>query len=164
METALNSGVASHSRLAVGSTSGEPRLAPELHGHRESATIWTLSSDLRSMRDSEPSLIAELLSLFLSDSAERLRTLCDACKGQEFQVVRAQAHSLKGSALQMGATHLASLCGALELTPTAQPEQYAVLSQTIQDEFALVSSVIKEYMSDRRTTGVSLSAVHQATR
>ena len=55
-----------------------------------------------------------LIETFLQDSASRVETLAELINGQDSDAIRRAAHSFKGSCSNVGALHLASLCGHLE--------------------------------------------------
>jgi two-component system sensor histidine kinase/response regulator len=112
---------------------------------------WSMTSELQEIADTDPGMIPELLILFLDDSATRLQTLTSACVREDFKIIRNQAHSLKGSALQMGASGMASLCAALEVSDRPGAEQREAMRRAIDDEFVLVRRAIEQY----RATGVS---------
>jgi HPt (histidine-containing phosphotransfer) domain-containing protein len=96
--------------------------------------------------DIDSGLLVELLSLFFEDSTARLKSLSRACLCQDFKMVRTQAHSLKGSSLQMGAAVLAALCAALELSDRPQPDQCESMMRAIGDEFIRVRRAMEEYL------------------
>jgi HPt (histidine-containing phosphotransfer) domain-containing protein len=111
-----------------------------------SAPVWSLTVELREIESADCGMIPELVSLFLDDSAGRLQTLNSAGIRRDFKTVRAQAHSLKGSAQQMGAIGLASLCSALELSDSAASDECECAMRTIGDEFVLVRRAMEEYL------------------
>src|SRR6185437_7327206 len=106
---------------------------------------WSMTPELLDIESTDSGMIAELLTLFLDDSAARLQTLGSACVREDFKVIRAQAHSLTGSALQMGAFGMAALCAALENSERPGTEQRETLTNAIDDEFALVRRAIELY-------------------
>ncbi len=55
-----------------------------------------------------------LVDTFVNDSALRIAAINDAVSSGEPESIRRAAHSFKGSASNMGAVHLAKLCGSLE--------------------------------------------------
>jgi HPt (histidine-containing phosphotransfer) domain-containing protein len=110
------------------------------------ALVWSLTADLREIVTADAGMLLELISLFIDDSTVRLQTLSSACFRQDFKVIRAQAHSLKGSALQMGAAGLASLCAALEVADRPEPDRCGPMMRAIDDEFGLVRLAMEEYL------------------
>ena len=108
--------------------------------------VWLLTPDMKEIAAADSGLMLELVSLFIDDSTVRLQTLNSACFRQDFKVLRAQAHSLKGSALQMGAVGLASLCAALESADKPEPDRSGPMMRGIDDEFVLVRLAMEEYL------------------
>jgi HPt (histidine-containing phosphotransfer) domain-containing protein len=115
------------------------------------APVWSPTPELREIADIDSGMMPELLSLFLDDSAVRLKALSGACTQRDFRIVHAQAHSLKGSALQMGAAGLASLCAELELSDRPGPEQCGAMMRAIDNEFILVRRAMEEYLVSGQT-------------
>ena len=117
----------------------------------DGALVWSLTADLREIAAADAGMLPELVSLFIDDSTVRLRALTSACFRQDFTVVRAQAHSLKGSALQMGAASLASLCAALESAERPEPDQCGPMMRAIDEEFVHVRLAMEEYLVNAET-------------
>lgn len=84
----------------------------------------------------------ELLETFLADSESRLRELQISTSAKALSDV---AHSFKGSASNMGAVRLATLCQDLESNAKDKsPEALAQLVAEIQSEFADVRPVYED--------------------
>ena len=115
-------------------------------GSRQLNAAWFMTPELLELAECDPGMISDLFSLFIKDSATRLQLLSCACGGGDFRIVREQAHSLKGSSLQIGAAGLGSLCAALELSDRPLPEVCASMMRAIDDEFILVRSAIEQYL------------------
>jgi HPt (histidine-containing phosphotransfer) domain-containing protein len=118
---------------------------------KAAAPVWSLSADLKEIAAADSDMMAELLSLFIDDSTARLQTLASASFRQDFKVIRAQAHSLKGSALQMGAVNLASLCAALESADRPEADRCGPMVRAIDDEFVHVRVAMEEYLVNAET-------------
>ncbi len=116
---------------------------------------WSMTPELRDIEDADSGMIQELLTLFLDDSAARLQTLNRACIQEDFNIMHNQAHSLKGSALQMGAPAMASLCAALEKSGSPETELREAMTCAIDVEFVLVRGAIEQYRARRESTGLS---------
>src|SRR5580658_8389967 len=129
--------------------------ATSIDQNANGASVWSLTAELSEIATAEASMLPELVSLFIDDSTARLQKLSRACFRQDFTVVRAQAHSLKGSALQMGATGLATLCAALESADRPEPDQYGPMMRAIDDEFVLVRLAMEEYLVKAENDGLS---------
>jgi HPt (histidine-containing phosphotransfer) domain-containing protein len=115
------------------------------------ALVWSLTAELSEIAAADAGMLPELVSLFIDDSTARLQALSSACFRQDFKVVRAQAHSLKGSALQMGAAGLALLCAALESADRPEPDRCGPMLRAIDDEFVLVRLAMEEYLVSAET-------------
>ncbi len=70
---------------------------------------------LRSMQDdSQPSLVRELIDLFLGDSAAHVRRIAEAHAAGDAAALRALAHRFLSSTQNIGAVRLSRLCAELE--------------------------------------------------
>jgi len=109
-------------------------------------TGWTLPNALQELAlCGEREIVAEVLTLFQSDTESRLAVLRDAVGSGDRHEARAQAHSLKGSALQVGANALAESCREMEMTAETCPDLLRLLGE-IERRFAMVSeSISREY-------------------
>ena len=65
-------------------------------------------------QDGEPDILVELVDAFLSDVPARLETLRGAVEGGDEKSVERNAHTLKGSAQNMGAVRMSEICAGLE--------------------------------------------------
>ncbi|HWD00194.1 MAG TPA: Hpt domain-containing protein [Candidatus Sulfopaludibacter sp.] len=92
---------------------------------------WPLPEALQQLAtDGGAALVIEILDLFVSDTCRRLRSLREALERGDPVRLKAQAHAVKGSAIQVGADSLAALC--LELELNAGPD---LLVQEVEVEF-----------------------------
>jgi HPt (histidine-containing phosphotransfer) domain-containing protein len=62
----------------------------------------------------EPDPVAELAELFLQDAPPRIKAIKDAAEPPNLTALREAAHSLKGSASNLGARRLAGVCNRIE--------------------------------------------------
>jgi CheY-like chemotaxis protein len=70
---------------------------------------------LRELREpNQPDPLKELIELFLRDARPRLEKLEQALAARDAAGLAAVAHTLKGSASNLGARHLAALCATVE--------------------------------------------------
>ena len=101
---------------------------------------WSMPLELEQIaRDGGAELISELFAIFQDDSAARLQALCDAIADHNSDVIRGQAHSLKGSASQIGARPMAALCQQMEgLARAGTVHEQEVLFEEIETSFAQV--------------------------
>jgi len=72
---------------------------------------------LSSPQNSDP--LKELVDLFLKDARLRLQKLALALAAKDYNAVAATAHTIKGSANNLGARRLASLLSNLEIQAKA---------------------------------------------
>lgn len=71
---------------------------------------------LRDLREpNEPDSLTELAELFIKDGRTRLSRLERALADKDAAAAAANAHTLKGSANNLGARQMAALCGSLEM-------------------------------------------------
>jgi HPt (histidine-containing phosphotransfer) domain-containing protein len=103
-----------------------------------SDAVWSMTTELNEIIDIGSDIMPELVSMFLSDSTLRMQVLNRASVQRDSKSIRAQAHSLKGSCLQMGAARLATVCLAPELSERPEPDQCEQMTRAIGDEFDLV--------------------------
>jgi HPt (histidine-containing phosphotransfer) domain-containing protein len=81
----------------------------------ETSTVPILDgSVLSEIQTLGPDVVAEIVDLFLADVPGRLVKLQHAIDDRSLDLVLLEAHALKGSALGIGASRLASLCAAIE--------------------------------------------------
>lgn len=103
---------------------------------------WSLPEALQQLAVAgEREIVAEVLTLFQSDTESRLQDLRSAVLTGDRKRVRAQAHSLKGSAVQVGANALGQSCRQLEMTAETCLDLTPLLEE-IATRFAAVSKAI----------------------
>ena len=84
-----------------------------------------------------------LIDTFTSDSIVRIETINAAVAELSADDIRRTAHSFKGSASNMGATHLADLCRRLEeLGADGQTEGAQSLAEQIMAEYGQVKAAL----------------------
>ena len=116
-------------------------------GASGSAPVWELPEALdRLVRGGDAALVAEIMHDFGADATARITRLRAAIVRGDAPAVRIEAHSIKGSAAQMGAIQLASACQALELDARAGSlERAAPQLGTIQALFDEVNGAIMRH-------------------
>jgi HPt (histidine-containing phosphotransfer) domain-containing protein len=76
---------------------------------------WSYFHSLRILQPpDEPDIVQELAAIFAAESAARHSELTYAISQRDIQGIRQVAHSLLGTAVQIGAPELARLAGELE--------------------------------------------------
>jgi HPt (histidine-containing phosphotransfer) domain-containing protein len=84
---------------------------PPVEGVLDAAII----AGLRELREpNQPDPLRELIELFLRDARPRIRKMEMALAKPDPPVLASAAHTLKGSASNLGARQLANLCASLE--------------------------------------------------
>jgi HPt (histidine-containing phosphotransfer) domain-containing protein len=74
-------------------------------------------TSLRELQEpNSPDLIGELSGMFREDGQRRLARLREALEAADRDQLRLTAHSLKGSAGNLGASRLARVCAVIEST------------------------------------------------
>jgi CheY-like chemotaxis protein/HPt (histidine-containing phosphotransfer) domain-containing protein len=99
---------------------------------------------LRELREpGAPDPLQELVELFLRDARPKLEKMAAAAEKNDPSALAAAAHSLKGSASNLGARRLAALCGRLEKhAKSSEWTDAASLLLTVQSEFHLVETAL----------------------
>jgi HPt (histidine-containing phosphotransfer) domain-containing protein len=96
----------------------------------------------------EPDVLQEVLTTFLTDVPRRLEALAEAAAGGRSDDVARGAHSLKGSAGNIGARRLQRL--ATDLEDAARQGQVSELhgrADAVRREFAALESEIRQVLS-----------------
>lgn len=92
----------------------------------------------------EPDVLTEVLTLFLQESPRRIEQLRNACAAGDIQEVQRSAHSLKGSAGNIGANALLDVCRQLdEHSKAGAREQLGPLVDALGVEFGKVEVEIR---------------------
>ena len=87
-----------------------------------------------------------LIDQFIAEAASLVDKLRDAQLRQDAKVLKATAHSLKGSSMTMGARRLAALCAQIEVrnAPNAGGGDGAQLMAEVDREFVKVRHALTE--------------------
>jgi two-component system sensor histidine kinase/response regulator len=105
---------------------------------------------LKELREpGQPDPLRELIDLFFKDAEPRLRMMEEALVASDLSGVAAAAHTLKGSASNLGARRLASLCAALEkLGKSSEGAKASKTLVEIKSEFAKVRGLLSIEMEN----------------
>jgi HPt (histidine-containing phosphotransfer) domain-containing protein len=117
--------------------------------------MWHPPEELREIEEAgDDGLVLELIGCFQTDVASRFKHLHDAVARLDAAAVKAEAHTIRGSAGQMGAEALAALCQAVEagVPEMSWAERECQLNQA-EARFAEVYSAMAEYVEARRRAG-----------
>ncbi|HEY0563991.1 MAG TPA: ATP-binding protein, partial [Terriglobales bacterium] len=99
-------------------------------GDRNAATAESEAVGLESHADTG----SDVLSVFLSDTAEQFGRLRDAIARNDTEECRRIAHHLEGSALYLGKEGIASACRAMLMSDSTSRESVEVALQQLQHE------------------------------
>jgi PAS domain S-box-containing protein len=99
--------------------------------------------DLKGSQQADP--LIELIDLFIRDGSSRLETMETALQSKSLADVAQGAHGLKGSASNLGAPRLATLCGEVEKYALAgASDQAAIAFTALREEFVQVRALLQE--------------------
>lgn len=126
-------------RKAATQTSLPPKEEPE-------SIDKSVIQGLRELRsEGQPDPVCELIDLFIEDAEERLRKMEAALHENNLPAVASLAHGLKGSASNLGARPLSTLCGQLEKQAKAARKAGAgKLLRRVKKEYELVKSELEK--------------------
>ena len=119
--------------------------APRPHPERPGAELDpAVLAGLRELREpNQPDPLKELAELFLRDARSRLQRMETAIAQKDAASLAATAHTLKGSASNLGARHLASFCMGLEKqAKTGDLAEAAAILLEIKREFQAVEQTL----------------------
>ena len=104
----------------------------------------TIIDGLKELREpGQPDPLRELINLFLRDSLPRLEKMRTTASSGDLHTLGAAAHTFKGSASNLGARHLATLCASLEKQAQAGDSATAIATlREIESEFTKVQDVL----------------------
>jgi HPt (histidine-containing phosphotransfer) domain-containing protein len=82
----------------------------------DSPVVWVVPEALQQLVEcGDTELVEELIAIFQSDTTARLEVLRRAIAAGDWAAVRVEGHTIKGSAVQVGANCVAEACRQLEL-------------------------------------------------
>jgi HPt (histidine-containing phosphotransfer) domain-containing protein len=94
-----------------------------------------------------------MITLYLRDTPAQLVALQEAVAQGDAGRVEEVAHGLKGSSAQLGATHMAGLCAALQEAAGAQDLSAAAAQVAeLQSEFGRVRAALQAMLSEANTS------------
>ncbi len=110
----------------------------------EATLDFSVLATLRDLSEpGQPDPVVELIDLFLEDAPDRLRAMETSLTQRDQEALKIAAHSLKGSAKNLGAKPLARICADLERQAIANDWENAVLTlKAIDQEFAKLRAVL----------------------
>jgi HPt (histidine-containing phosphotransfer) domain-containing protein len=92
-------------------------------------------------------LLEEMVSLFLGETPGRLADIRRAAEDGDDQALRAAAHTLKGSALALGAGSVASVCQELEsMGEAGRLDDTELVIDRLDSEVARLQNVLDDVL------------------
>lgn len=93
--------------------------------------------------DDQPHVVAELVALFLEHTPPKLAQLAEAIQTGDLALMKRAAHSLKGSAGNVGARGMQEICGKLEHNPPEAHGEAPALLALLEQEYVIVEQALK---------------------
>ena len=125
------------------------------HGRPEEAADMAAISALReSMAGSSPEFARYLVDQFVAEAEGRIARLRDAAVRRDVAALGMIAHSLKGSALIMGAGRLAAACGQIEIGAKITGDDALALLPAVDAEFSRVREMFTREQPNRSQAAV----------
>ncbi len=98
--------------------------------------------------------VQELLGLFLSESEKRLASLGEAIRCQDLELVKREAHTLKGSSANAGAESMREKAYRLEkLSQEGSPEDMQKAFQDLAEQFERTRRMLEDYLDPAAAAG-----------
>jgi two-component system, sensor histidine kinase and response regulator len=114
----------------------------------EEAVSAAALDSLRQLQDGDsPTLVADLIGVYLEELQIRLGTLHSAATADDAEAMAREAHALKGASLSLGANTLAAVCAALEAVGGSRRlESVTTLLDRLADEAVRVRDALSSEM------------------
>lgn len=102
---------------------------------------------LASLKDLLGQKFVELIQTYIDDGGRRLALLQGAVVTLDFDVIRAEAHGLKGSSRNIGAVSMGDCCCKMEtLGKDQNSDEVEKILATIEQDFAATCNALTEYL------------------
>jgi PAS domain S-box-containing protein len=99
--------------------------------------------------DDEPDLLRVLVMMFMNDSVKRIASIYSSLETGDMQKMTIAAHTLKGSAGNMGAKLLVPTCAEIErLGKVPSTDGVAALYTKLETDFSLVKGALERFLKD----------------
>jgi chemotaxis protein histidine kinase CheA len=95
--------------------------APVLELFRAAVNLSVLDDYEGIQLDGEPDIIIELIELYLADAPRRVAAMQESAARRDWQSVKREAHSLRGSSGSLGAVEMAQICAGIEEVVCGSP-------------------------------------------
>jgi histidine phosphotransfer protein HptB len=104
-------------------------------------------SRLNEISDGDSEFENELILMFLEDCPQRFTTLQGAVTLMNWELIRKEAHGLKGASGNMGANQMQFLAAAVEKAPEETTSEEILRSfEALCDEYARVESFFRAHL------------------
>jgi HPt (histidine-containing phosphotransfer) domain-containing protein len=122
-------------------------------GSHLSSGAWSPPELLLEAAGDDDALIAKLIEAFIRDTGTRMQQMRGALASSSFTNIRAEAHTVKGSARQMGADAVGDACQELE-NACALRDELLIAAQVrrLQELFDAVKTAMIGYSNRSRDT------------
>ena len=100
--------------------------------------------------DGDPSLLLDLISMFLDDAPTKLALIKSGFGAQDLNQVERAAHSLKGSAGNLGAVQVQQLCDQLQNASKSGVAEIQALVQQLDAPFQEALSELRMVLNQHR--------------
>lgn len=95
--------------------------------------------------DGDPELLLDLIRLFLEDGPGKITALVQGLRFKDFDKMERAAHSLKGSAGNLGARLLQGTCEKMQLASRSQQlDETKLLTSQIQKQYTEVRLALED--------------------
>jgi HPt (histidine-containing phosphotransfer) domain-containing protein len=112
---------------------------------------WSPPASLLEAASGDESLINDLIEVFSADSDYRIGQMRDALATLDFPRLRFQAHTVKGSARQLGAEAVAEACQEIETGSDLQDAPLIAARLTrVQELFEEVCGAMASYSNSQK--------------
>ena len=116
--------------------------------HRDAPEMFRAAVDLDVLRsyekiqiDGEPDLIVELIDLYVEDAPRRLAVMKLSLTETNWLSLKREAHSLRGSSGNLGASKMALICDEIEGLESRDPFPVEALLSCLEQELEQVSNI-----------------------
>lgn len=111
---------------------------------------WNVIESLRALGDGDDAFLAELIQTYLEETPRLLVRLREAVNAGDAGGVRLNAHSLKGSSAEFGASYLTELCRQMEMAGKNQDVASARdLMAEVEDEYHRVAVALSRLIQSQ---------------
>jgi HPt (histidine-containing phosphotransfer) domain-containing protein len=111
---------------------------------------WSPPALLLELASDDDGLIADLIDTFSTSTDARIKQIREALAALNFAKIRAEAHTIKGGARQVGADAVAQACQELEIVSDLQEAMLvAARLDLVQERFEETRSAMAAYSSRR---------------